>query len=134
MSKLFETNLDILRVEIQRYISNESLKWGLVNHIELSEILRLEQGFKLIFTQKYLSLAKNGELTFQIPKTWKDHFKKTHRDKWWMRRWLKNHPIKFKTLKFDAKKIVVFPDAIVPDMPEFTNHVIYYNTAIKEVK
>ena len=50
-----------------------------------------------------------------VPKTWKDHFKKKHRYKWWMRWWVKRKPIRH--LKIE--RITVFPDVKTPNMKEF---------------
>ena len=62
-----------------------------------------------------------------VPKTWKDHFKKKNRYKWWMRWWVKRKPIQHLSIK----KITIFPDVKVPPTEDFKTTITFLG-AIEE--
>lgn len=70
-------------------------------------------------------LVLKKERTFDktyLPRTWKDHFKKRYRYKWWMRWWIKRKPIKH----LKIKRITVFPDVQIPKINGFKNNYSFY--------
>lgn len=71
--------------------------------------IRKNVGKEEIFTKTY------------VPRTWKDHFKKKYRTKWWMRWWIKRRPIQH----LQIKRITIFPEVEIPNLPEFKQKITY---------
>ena len=59
----------------------------------------LEQ-FKIKFWKRYIGKKQEKVIEFFVPKTWKDHFKKTYRKNKLMKWWIFRHPIRNKKLSF----------------------------------
>lgn len=78
------------------------------------------QQFKIHFVRRYVGKEEIFTKTY-VPRTWKDHFKKKHRWKWWMRWWIKRKPIKHLRIK----RITIFPEVEIPDLPEFKTKITY---------
>lgn len=70
----------------------------------------------------------SGVLEIQTPKTWKDMFKLKHQKKWWMKRWIKKHPIKYTKQLWDIDRYTTFPEYIVPRFLQDQKHLVYYNS------
>ncbi len=83
------------------------------------------------FWKRTIGKLQQKTIKFYVPNTWKDHFKKKHRNKRWMRWYLKKHPVILKEIKFKLNKTTVFPKVKVPKMiHEYNDHLTYYE-AIK---
>lgn len=67
---------------------------------------------------EFLGKKWESELILNRPLGWKQMFKEVHRDKWWMRWWVKRHPIEREKIKIDVLKYVIFPEYKVPKMLE----------------
>ena len=81
------------------------------------------------FWRRIVGKEQKKTIIFFTPATWKDHFKKKHRNKRWMKRWLRSHPIKAKKISFDINKVTVFPEVKVPhDLKEFEKLFQYVET------
>lgn len=86
----------------------------------------LEQ-FRVDFWKHTIAKQEDFNITY-IPKTWKDHFKRHFRTRWWMKLWIRRKPIQYLPLR----RITIFPEVKVPDSDEhFKEKVIYYQE-IKE--
>lgn len=66
------------------------------------------------FISKILIYRQSKPITFNTPKSWKDRFKFDRQDKWFMKRWIKSHPIKWKKDRLFIEKHTVFPEVQVP--------------------
>jgi len=77
--------------------------------------------------------SQRSEVCFYTPLTWRDMFKEKHRDKWWMRRWIKKHPIKRKTHKYNLIKYTTFPNLDIPFDFSKKTHIIYRYFDVEKV-
>lgn len=116
-----EFNFDVIRAHIQMVMNKRDCNDVLFN-LQIND--SLEQ-LKIHFWKEYVGATQEKRIEFFVPKTWKDHFKKTHRHKKWMKWWILRHPIKNKKLSFKINKITIFPEVEVPKKPEFINHFNY---------
>jgi len=79
------------------------------------------------FWKRNIGKLQEKTIKFYVPNTWKDHFKRKHRYKRWMKWYLKKHPVELKEIKFKLNKTTVFPKVKVPESLEKFNHnLIYY--------
>ena len=58
---------------------------------------------------------QDKDIHFHTFKRWQDHFKFTYRKKWWMRRWIRKHPIEFGQHNYNIQQCTVFPELEIPD-------------------
>lgn len=74
-------------------------------------------------------------IPFSMFKTWKDHFKSKYKDKWWMKRWLKTHPIQYIEHKYNVQKFTYFPELELPlSLKEQNQRIIYNYTEVEKVE
>lgn len=58
--------------------------------------------------------------TYEVPRTWWDHWKIAHTDAWYARRWIKRHPARMLTkvlnihVEVPINPAIAFPDAPIP--------------------
>ncbi len=90
-----------------------------IDHVDFIVNNALNQ-LDVYFQRKFVAKTENFENS-HIPKTWKDHFKHTHRTKKWMRFWIKRKPIQY----FAIERITVFPDVKVPQGRGFETELSY---------
>ena len=79
------------------------------------------------FWKRDIGKLQEKTIKFYVPNTWKDHFKRKHRNKRWMRWYLKKHPVILKEIKFKLNKTTVFPEVKVPEtIKEYNEHLTFY--------
>lgn len=112
-----QLNFDILTSQIQKIFSKRDFNITNFNseirddlHQLSVYIWKKELGVKELFSNTY------------IPKTWKDHFKKKHRFKFWMRWWIKRKPIQHLRIR----RITIFPDVKIPPEMQWKNKIFYF--------
>jgi len=71
---------------------------------------------KFVVTLKvnYMGKKLKGDFILNKPANWKEMFKEQNSKKWWMRWWIKRHPIKRVKIKLDVLKYVIFPEYRIP--------------------
>ena len=115
--KKTEFNFDILTSSIKKAFSHRDFN---IEHFKISINDALNQ-LEVFIWKKNVGKIEEFEKT-HVPKTWKDHFKKKHRFKKWMKWWIKRKPIEY----FHIERITVFPDVkIPPNMNEFKHKISY---------
>ena len=109
------------QIKIQKIINKRDCTEVMVRFIVDDALDQL----RIVFWKDYIGKQQRKEISFYIPKTWKDHFKKTYRNNRIMEWRIKKHPIKTKKLRFKLKKIHIFPDIAVPQDNKFQERVSY---------
>ena len=85
------------------------------------------------FWKRNIGKLQEKTIKFYVPNTGKDHFKRKHRHKRWMKWYLKNHPVILKEIKFKLSKTTVFPEVKLPKMlKEYNEHFTYYEATRHE--
>ena len=111
-----ELQFELLTIACQKKISKRDFTEEIINF----EIVNAIDQLKVIFWKKNVAKTEIFSKT-HVPKSWKDHFKKKHRFKRWMRWWIKRKPIQY----FHIKRITVFPDVRVPPDMKFKDRIVY---------
>lgn len=125
MIELKTTTLERLRISLERIISKQFLEKGIDQTIEI--ILReTAEDVYFHFFRDLGCMKLNKTISFQFPKTWKDHFKLRHKKNWLIKKRIKKHPIQFTNHKYEVDKMLVFPDFEIPQGNEFKNNFIIY--------
>ena len=114
-------DLDVITTHVRKIIEKRGCNDVFFNLMVNDTLTQLE----MVFWKEYIGKHQKEKISFYIPLTWKDFFKKKHKDKRWMSWWIKKHPIKTKKLSFDISKIHIFPEVKVPRKREFKKKMIY---------
>lgn len=114
-------DFDIIKAHIQAILNAKNYN-DIYFHLTINNAL---EQIKVVFWKEYIGKHQQKEIDFYVPKTWKDHFKKTYRNNRLMKLWLKKHPIKTKRLRFKINKIHIFPEVEVPHDNKFQKHFNY---------
>lgn len=87
--------------------------------------------FTIDFCKGNIGKLQEKNIKFYVPNTWKDHFKKKHKYKRWMKWYIKKHPVVLKEIKFKLTKTTVFPEVEVPEsVKEFLNHFTFFEAKV----
>jgi len=107
--KINSIELERIALGMKQYISKEV---GLPLEFKIEQTKR-----EIIVALHTFLLGKKDqkEFTYSKPETWKDHFKQTNRNKWWMRWWVRRKPVKWKLTTIEIEKTVFFPKFIIPE-------------------
>lgn len=125
-----ELHLSTLHAWIKQVFNKRDVNMTLVKyHLE-----ETAEKIKAIFTKKAVAKHQQEVFSFYTPKTWKDSFKWKHRKKWWMRWWVKRHPIESKEIKINVIKATVFPKFRIPEGEMFKDHFVYFDAFKEELR
>jgi hypothetical protein len=129
MSKIWEDSL-IPRIKefvLERINITASLRFPKMDLRQLHVYIRYQLDDIIIqFLTSMGTKIQDKNIHFNTFKRWQDHFKFTHRDKWWMRRWIRKHPIEFGKHKYIIQQCTVFPELEIPDFLKNEVHYVYY--------
>jgi len=127
MSELWKTP-QIKEIVLERINLTASLRFPKQDLKYLQTYMR-EQLDEFIITFLYTigSKIQSKEIHFSTFKRWQDHFKFINRKKWWMRLWIKKHPIEFGQHKYKIQQCTVFPEFDIPLFLKNEIQYVYYN-------
>ena len=111
-------------LNMQRICSEIRVSMACIERAELTEHVDDQLKAMVYRLSTYVATDKFAEdsysTTLEVPATWWDHFKHTYADRWWLRRYVKKHPVKTSRHRATVKveRMHSYPDCRInmPDM------------------